>query len=383
MDKILYARKYTREIDIRPGDNYAKETRGISYALKTGEDWAVNIAAREMAILVNRGETLIPIPSSRGDTSVNFKLCKAISKHCVCIIKDVLGVSSPYESSVIRKRKGMASLGTKEHNFYLKGGSNISHSNILFVDNVATSGNTINAAIDVVGEGKGLVFAKGEDFYARGNMNEHKKNKKTLFEFLNEREEVSSGSGEQHIDRRPIIRLAKGSARIVYEITDDMVLKQAYNKKGLAQNREEYTLFQELGNSGMLAKIYKADTKKFKWIQMEKCNRISQKDYLVYFSIPFTEFQHCIKYLKQKIRPSKKFVEKPFSYDLIKDKPWFKTLIDMVMNFDIATGDLKRLSSFGQTNEGKIVLIDYGLTFSIYKKYYSKNKVKVSGENGV
>jgi uncharacterized protein YozE (UPF0346 family) len=44
-------------------------------------------------------------------------------------------------------------------------------------------------------------------------------------------------------------------------------------------------------------------------------------------------------------------------------------ILDLASNFSMPAGDFQRISSYGEIN-GKVVLIDYGLTEDIFKTYY-------------
>lgn len=51
------------------------------------------------------------------------------------------------------------------------------------------------------------------------------------------------------------------------------------------------------------------------------------------------------------------------------DNPFYKKVNMLVDIFDLLYGDVKSLSSWGLL-DGRLVLIDYGCTYEIYKKYF-------------
>lgn len=52
------------------------------------------------------------------------------------------------------------------------------------------------------------------------------------------------------------------------------------------------------------------------------------------------------------------------------DDPFYKKVNKLVDLFDLLYGDVKSLSSWGLL-DGRLVLIDYGCTYKIYKEYFS------------
>jgi hypothetical protein len=169
--------------------------------------------------------------------------------------------------------------------------------------------------------------------------------------------------------------LAKGSARKVYIIDDFKVLKKAFNQKGLEQNRQEIKTYLMLKNFSVLAKVY-SYAKDYSYLVMELCLHSKKEDFEEKFNISWEEFKRCVKYIKQQIRPSKKIIAKPVSYDSLLDKEWFKELSELILTYQFASGDLKRLSSWGVNRNGKLVLIDYGLDMDIYQRFYKKKVIK-------
>jgi hypothetical protein len=66
-------------------------------------------------------------------------------------------------------------------------------------------------------------------------------------------------------------------------------------------------------------------------------------------------------------------LEKPKNYDVINETVFFQDLINIIGNYNMPIGDIKRPSSWGIVNRnGKKtpVLIDFGLTQDILNQYY-------------
>jgi len=151
----------------RPLTESEAQTRALAYMLKDPDcdQDIVEAAAREMAKLVE-GERgyLVPVPSHTRSTTANRRLASAI---VFCTggkfeVTDILSRKEPTESACERHRNRLPPLTAEAHQIFL-------HPNkitltgtekIYFVDNVITSGNTIEACRRaMLGLGTGLVYA--------------------------------------------------------------------------------------------------------------------------------------------------------------------------------------------------------------------------------
>lgn len=163
---ITAARKYVspRTRALTPEE---QETRRISYALKdpTADGFAADLltAAREMALLVITPAVLVPVPDSKGSTAANLKLAQAIARQAPNVkVIDVLTRTAPVESSCERHRRHAGPLEIGQHRITRKPAKWISIREgvrLYFVDNTATSGNTLAACRAAIGAGEGLVFS--------------------------------------------------------------------------------------------------------------------------------------------------------------------------------------------------------------------------------
>jgi hypothetical protein len=171
--RILAARKYPnpRNGQLSRAD---AETRRIAYAIKDPRSPSIDFdtAAREMAALIQTPCWLVPIPDSDGTTRANTILAAHIARHVtlsalgrgikgevsVCQIAKAIRRTRPIESQCARHRRNLPSTPTNAH--HLKATLwGLGHRQIYFVDNVATSGNTMRAAHATMQRGAGLVFA--------------------------------------------------------------------------------------------------------------------------------------------------------------------------------------------------------------------------------
>jgi GNAT superfamily N-acetyltransferase/pyrimidine operon attenuation protein/uracil phosphoribosyltransferase len=134
--------------------------RDMAYAIKDKNNIdAIKLAAIDMAPLVSRDNILVPIPSSKGDTGANLALAEEIAKISGAEVRDILTNKAPRESNLLRYKSGLRRLEPTKMGLFLKGEVGDAR-RILFVDNVATSGSSIRAAVNLINGGRGLVFAK-------------------------------------------------------------------------------------------------------------------------------------------------------------------------------------------------------------------------------
>ena len=158
--KILAARKYPNP---RNGSlNRAEaETRRIAYAIKDPRSPSADFdnAAREMALLIETPCWLVPIPASDGSTRANTILASAIARRRPEVqVAQAIRRTRPIASQCARHRRNLPSTPTDAHHLKATLWS-LGHRQIYFVDNVATSGNTMRAAYAAMNRGAGLVFA--------------------------------------------------------------------------------------------------------------------------------------------------------------------------------------------------------------------------------
>lgn len=146
---------------LRPLNEEENRIRDISHALAKGEDWAIQIAAKEMAGFVPPNSVLVPVPSSKGTTTPNLKLCQAICNLAGCEILDSL-TSVPRESQKERRKRGLPGHAEDQiETQMIKPCDTDKH--IVLIDNVRTSGATINSVLRVLPCASYLVYAQAQE----------------------------------------------------------------------------------------------------------------------------------------------------------------------------------------------------------------------------
>jgi hypothetical protein len=164
--KILAARKYPTPRN-GPLSLEETETRRLAYAIKTTASPCADFdtAARDMAALITGPCWLVPIPDSTGNTDANARLAHMIANHMASaagtpgaqIIKAIYR-TQPIQSQCTRHKHALGPIAPEQHHF-ARTRKALTLRQTYFVDNVTTSGNTMEAARLALGFGAGLVFA--------------------------------------------------------------------------------------------------------------------------------------------------------------------------------------------------------------------------------
>jgi len=174
---FLAARKYATPRN-GPLTLEQTETRRLAYSIKSTASPSIDFdtAAREMAALITGPCWLVPIPASDGSTRANTILAAHIARHVSrrfqlsgfsvsafsasgpCQLAHALRRTAATESQSPRHRRNLPATPPEQHALKATLWS-LGCRQVYFVDNVATSGNTLRAAYAAMNRGAGLVFA--------------------------------------------------------------------------------------------------------------------------------------------------------------------------------------------------------------------------------
>lgn len=162
---ILSARHYVSPRS-RPLTPEEADTRRVSYSIKFALAPSADVAAAaiEMARLINGPCWLIPVPNCNGNTDANARLARLIAEYARndARVSISLARTAPVQSSCERHRLSLPPIKPAQHGFK-RIGKMLKALPTYLVDNVTTSGNTLQAARDAIGFGCGLVFADAYD----------------------------------------------------------------------------------------------------------------------------------------------------------------------------------------------------------------------------
>jgi hypothetical protein len=157
---ILAARKYATPRN-GPLTLEQTETRRLAYSIKSTASPSIDFdtAAREMAALITGPCWLVPIPDSNGNTDANTRLAHHIATHCpgAQLVKAIYR-TQPVQSQCARHKLALGPITPEQHHL-ARNRKVLTLRQTYFVDNVTTSGHTLEAARLALGFGAGLVFA--------------------------------------------------------------------------------------------------------------------------------------------------------------------------------------------------------------------------------
>jgi hypothetical protein len=169
--KIIYAEKYVSPRQ-RPLTQEEQDVRRICYALKVPTNEATGRASYALAPLVDAhaypGATLVlmPVPSSTNTLRANQALTLALAHQIrrlsgrTVFIKATVSRKHPVQSSCFRRRHGQMGLTVQEHGMIsIAGPLTATNTSYYFVDNMATTGTTLEACRQALGFGDGIVYA--------------------------------------------------------------------------------------------------------------------------------------------------------------------------------------------------------------------------------
>lgn len=186
----------------------------------------------------------------------------------------------------------------------------------------------------------------------------------------------------------------KGSSRIVFKISSKKVIKLARSEKGIAQNHHELESFLSSKDSKLLAKVYDYDPS-YMWIVSELVRPI--KDSADFKSLTDMDFELFLKLFKTlrflkikdwsqlelKLKTYQKFldeygprhltVDERFLLDnkeLLESSEFFIRFYNLIQGSSFSFEDLTFLEQYGKTAEGRLVVLDYGLSDEIYDRLY-------------
>lgn len=143
----------------------------------------------------------------------------------------------------------------------------------------------------------------------------------------------------QDIQRGKYRYIGSGSSRKVFDLGNGYVIKVARNRAGMAQNESEYRI-SCYDKSDLFAKVVPVSND-LRFLIMEKADKIYNiSDVWKYFNVNSKVELFNLKELK-----------------------------DIMKNYNLLMSDLNRKSSWGMIN-GKPVIIDYGFTREVCKRYY-------------
>ncbi len=201
-------------------------------------------------------------------------------------------------------------------------------------------------------------------FYVLASSEELPKDSSELSAILKNIGQLETYTARKEYAEKNLEHLSSGSSRIVYRSPKDTIIKLAKNDKGIAQNKAEAN--PEMKSKYLNEILGHADN--YSWIQTHYLDKITVKDFQEMTGLKFDDFGDSIRYGLKDVSGNTD-LSKPKNFDKVKESDIYKEIHRIGEKFKLMPGDLARISSWG-TKDGRPILIDAGLTSSIYREYY-------------
>lgn len=194
---------------------------------------------------------------------------------------------------------------------------------------------------------------------------------------INEFKNIRSYKGKLNFARQYLGNpIGQGTARIVYRVDKDKVLKLAKNRKGIAQNEVESRWLGDSYYYDILAQVLDVESENYLWIEMEVAYRPKQSDFKRLWGVSLND---CSLYLRNKHYENHGYTW-PYSIDndlkeQLDENENVQKLISFMYDSGSPAGDLTRTSSWGivqRNGDNNLVLIDFGLDEDVYNTYYGR-----------
>ena len=221
-----------------------------------------------------------------------------------------------------------------------------------------------------------------------------KKETKRLKEQRGYIEDISYGLS-QLAEKYDLPYMGRGSSRVVYALSTGKVLKISRDEKGIAQTEAEVSVWSNPSTKEVAAQVFDFDPD-YNWSVMEIAKT---------FEVPYNDYNGSLEHelgiptaygvvfeirdivdallsdrsdgLPEQI--TDKLLGLPRGQEIVLRKrldkylenphPFVNKIVDLIHNNDLNTGDVVS-DHFGKTADGRIVLIDYGLSEEVAEQYY-------------
>ena len=123
---------------------------------------------------------------------------------------------------------------------------------------------------------------------------------------------------------------------------------------------------------GITAEIFNHDDNGL-WVEMELARKVRPTTWMNIVGIPLNDMMDCARYVENQSRGPYSKREPPPMLDDAYENEFTSTILDLIANYDIPSGDFGKYSTYGVVNRNgndEIVIIDYGLTTDVMNKHY-------------
>ena len=174
----------------------------------------------------------------------------------------------------------------------------------------------------------------------------------------------------------------EGSSRIVFDIKNNRVVKIARNNKGIEQNKLEASAGRDPQVERILASVWEFSDD-FSWVVADKVEPLENGDGAIaekIVGISWNEVrdlvsagankENAVTSIEGGETKTKKTSGKP-GVGCLKEDSFLSALDYFMTRYEgLLPGDIAKLSSWGITEKGCLVLLDYGITIKKFRELY-------------
>lgn len=185
---------------------------------------------------------------------------------------------------------------------------------------------------------------------------------------------IPSFKGRVEYAKQHLGKMGTGSARVVLDADANHVIKIAKNAKGIAQNELEADV-SRLG-SDIIASVVDHDDEYF-YLESEKASKMTPGLWKSITGWTWDEWMSTFGNYMLRMNGRRSSFRVPEDFEDIEETEFFNELVGLAANYDMPTGDLMRISSWGvivRDGERKAALIDYGLSSQVFNDYYAPGR---------
>lgn len=178
--------------------------------------------------------------------------------------------------------------------------------------------------------------------------------------------------------------IGKGSSRMVFQLDDYTCLKLAINRKGLAQNEDEFNMCKHSFVTILPQVFNGSDEEGYKWIIAEYVLPAKEEDFMEIYGIEWEQLKEFVAATMSSNDRSSQIVRQWGNrtvdrlYSEFEDNEGvvelFNGIHEMFYDYSHGIGDLGRICNWGLVNRPtgpECVVLDSGLSQDTYNKYYS------------
>lgn len=169
--------------------------------------------------------------------------------------------------------------------------------------------------------------------------------------------------------------LGSGSARTVFAIDNETVLKLAKNSKGIAQNEVEINASSL--NYDVVAKVIDYEPR-YLWLETQRAEKITPNQFKQILGFSVDDFGMFIRNYEVENKGKRPiFTLNKNVSDFMWNNEWCDSVRSLMDDSNMSAADLGRISSYGKIGN-EVVIVDYGIDDDLLNTFYRKLRENIN-----